>query len=86
MPGMEAMVVKAETLPRVTVAKAEMEATVIQAKVVMEAKVGIVLPAEVVMGAMEVMGRRVEARAGRAVVVQPGMEIVGVMVQKGEQL
>lgn len=76
--------VREEAPPRAMVAKGEMEATAIQVKVVTAAGVAIAPQAEGVMGAVEVMDRMAEAKAGKAVLAPPGMETVGVMVQKGD--
>jgi hypothetical protein len=76
--------VTAEAPPRAVVEKGEMEATAIQVKVVTAVRVPIVPQAEGVMGAVEAMDRKAEARAGRAVLALPGVEVVGVMVQKSD--
>ena len=47
-------------------------------------RVAIVPQAEGVMGAVEAMDRKAEARAGRAVLALPGVEVVGVMDQKSD--
>jgi hypothetical protein len=85
MQGTVVMEVTVEAPPRAVEGKAEMAAIALQVKVVTAARVAIAPQAEEVMEAMEVVDRKAEARAGKAVMALQGMGIVEAMVQEDNQ-